>query len=377
MTIEDRLSTHLKDTSARLTGRPAQVEVVVAAAGARSVLTRLLLAGGVVVAGLVVVGAMMARPRGGEPEESTRVVVSPYVELGGRLGDVNDRLVFTVSTETPSYWRLASLDVYEDGIWKVAGSFAAPNPSLDETATRQGDRRTVRHEIDVVNLDAIWLPAAPEPVQVTVDGGAPITVDLVTNAMTVPNERLDSDGLRYTVVSSVAVPTPEQLRAAPRADARIVGQTHASPDGVPAEIQAQALALTAGLPTDYDKVMAIHDHLRSFTHVGDPEIVPIGQSSAVRLLETQEGSASDFASAMALMARALGIPSRVAIGFTPGERVDGGSDTASGRITFEVTSHDAHAWTEIYFQDVGWVGFEPTPGQTMPLAESYDGTTGG
>jgi transglutaminase-like putative cysteine protease len=211
-----------------------------------------------------------------------------------------------------------------------------------------------------------------------VDGGARLNVDPVTNAMTVPNDRRDSDGLRYSVVSSAAVPTPDQLRDAPQADPEIVGRVHTSLMGVPAEIQAQAQELTAGLPTEYDKVIAIQDHLRSLTHVVDPEDTPSGTDPAVRLLETREGSGGDFASAMALLARTLGVPSRVAIGFTSGERVDDpGDDTTSNLVTFKVTNHDAHAWTEIYFQGIGWVGFEPTPGQSMPLAERYTGTTQG
>ncbi len=373
MTLEDRLSTYLKDTSTKLAGRPAQVDVIVAAARPRRLLPRFLLAGGLLAAGLVVVGVLMAPPRRDEPDQPTRVVVSPFAELDGRRAATNEKLVFTVTSETPSYWRIASLDVYQDGIWKAAGNFSASTPSLDEASTRQGDRLTIRHDVEVVDLDAIWLPAAPEPVQIAVDDGAPITVNRETNTMTVPNERLDSNGLRYSVVSSAAVPTPDQLRGAPRVDPEIVGPTYTSPDGVPAEIQAHAHELAAGLTTDYDKVIAILDRLRSFTYVADPEAAPGGTDSAVRLLEAREGSDGDFASVMALLARALGIPSRVAIGFTPGEPVDGSGSTAPGPVTFEVTNDDAHAWTEIYFQGVGWVGFEPTPGQTMPLAESYSG----
>jgi hypothetical protein len=128
MKLEDRLSTHLKDTSAKLAGRPPQVNVVVATAWARRVLARVLLGGGLLAAGLVVVGVMMAPHWGDDPVQATRVVVSPYAELDSRLAGASDEPVFIVTTDTPSYWRIASLNVYEDGIWKVAGDFSATTP---------------------------------------------------------------------------------------------------------------------------------------------------------------------------------------------------------------------------------------------------------
>jgi hypothetical protein len=63
---------------------------------------------------------------------------------------------------------------------------------------------------------------------------------------------------------------------------------------------------------------------------------------------------------MALLARVVGIPSRVAVGYTYGDRIDGQRD---GRRLWEVTGRDAHAWPELYFESVGWVPFEPTPGR--------------
>lgn len=63
------------------------------------------------------------------------------------------------------------------------------------------------------------------------------------------------------------------------------------------------------------------------------------------------------------MARSLGIPSRVAIGFTPGELADDG--------LFHVTGRQAHAWPEVFLAGAGWVSFEPTPGRGAPGAEGY------
>jgi hypothetical protein len=85
-----------------------------------------------------------------------------------------------------------------------------------------------------------------------------------------------------------------------------------------------------------------------------------GMAVIAAFLKAKSGYCIHFASAMAVMARSLGIPSRIAVGFLPGTRV--GLDSA-GRSQFEVTSHDLHAWPELYFEGIGWTRFEPTPGR--------------
>jgi hypothetical protein len=71
------------------------------------------------------------------------------------------------------------------------------------------------------------------------------------------------------------------------------------------------------------------------------------------LLSSRKGYCIHFAAAMVTMARIEGIPARMAVGFTPGERQEDGS--------YEVTAHDAHAWPELFLDGLGWVPFEPTP----------------
>jgi len=83
-----------------------------------------------------------------------------------------------------------------------------------------------------------------------------------------------------------------------------------------------------------------------------------GVEILARFLQEKKGYCVHFASAMAVMARVLGIPSRVAVGFQPGDAV-----SAQGVTNFTVSSHDLHAWPELYFDGVGWLRFEPTPGR--------------
>jgi len=120
-------------------------------------------------------------------------------------------------------------------------------------------------------------------------------------------------------------------------------------------IAALAKALTAQARTPYDKAMAIENHLRgrySYTLnlTGKPGDDPLAHF----LFETRAGHCEYFASAMTVMMRTLGIPSREVNGFLPGEYNDLGGD-------YIVRASDAHSWVEVYFPGEGWVTFDPTP----------------
>jgi hypothetical protein len=92
--------------------------------------------------------------------------------------------------------------------------------------------------------------------------------------------------------------------------------------------------------------------LQNFTYSTD---IPVDQSASAldSFLNDKSGYCQQFAATMALMARSLGLPSRVVVGYTPGARGDDG--------TWVVQGKDAHAWPELLFPGVGWVRFEPTP----------------
>jgi hypothetical protein len=108
--------------------------------------------------------------------------------------------------------------------------------------------------------------------------------------------------------------------------------------------------------TPFDKALAIQDYLRSKEfryNLNVPALSAGGNQLRRFLTEVREGYCEQFAIAMAMMARQVGVPSRVAVGFTSGEVVDNNF--------LQVTTHDAHAWPELWFPDAGWVPFEPTP----------------
>jgi transglutaminase-like putative cysteine protease len=171
-------------------------------------------------------------------------------------------------------------------------------------------------------------------------------------------------GEQFTIVSITPDLTPAELRAATTdnpPDQIFLGL----PDNVPGDVYATAASVTAGAATDYDKMIALQDWFRT-TFKYSTEVQPGHSTNAIEnFLEIRKGYCEQFAATFAVMARTLGIPSRVAVGYTPGRlRSDG---------WYSVLGRNSHAWPEIWFNGIGWVDFEPTPQRGIPGAENYTG----
>lgn len=141
---------------------------------------------------------------------------------------------------------------------------------------------------------------------------------------------------------------------------------------------ARDIVAAAGAQTPYEQVLAIQNYLRDpaeFVYSTSID-APTTPDAVWDFLNDRHGYCVQFASAMIIMTRSLGIPARLAVGFLPG--------TADTDGVARVSAHDAHAWPQVLFEDVGWVRFEPTPGVQAgdppeyapePVAESSSQTT--
>jgi transglutaminase-like putative cysteine protease len=272
----------------------------------------------------------------------------------------SDVVAFTVDTPLRSYWRLTSLDVFDGDIWSSHGSYK--DVGVDkELKNREGAVAT--EQFSIGNLSSIWLPVAYRPASTpSIDG-----VSFDEDADAFITEKPTSDALTYSVRSAVRTLTPDVLRRA-RSDVRVSDGEVALPPTIDARVAALASQITQGLTTPYDKALAIQQFLRSSPFRYDLS-VPAGHNTdaVVRFLfVTKRGYCEQFAGTYAVLARLAGLPTRVAVGFTSGER-----DDATGRWT--VRELHAHAWPEVHLGSAGWVAFEPTPGRGIPGAESYTG----
>ena len=128
------------------------------------------------------------------------------------------------------------------------------------------------------------------------------------------------------------------------------------PPDLPPEIGELARGLTGAAETPYDKALLLEGYLRSFPYTLDVPAPPAGRDvAAFFLFDLQEGYCDYAATSMAVMARTIGLPSRLVMGYASGLY-----DLELGQ--FQVTEADAHSWVEIYFPEIGWVEFEPTGG---------------
>jgi hypothetical protein len=171
-------------------------------------------------------------------------------------------------------------------------------------------------------------------------------------------------GLSYTVRSQLVLPTPKQLDQVTDFSNPAYAQYERLPADTPAAISTIAREVTRGAITPFQKLLAIQEYLHGFRYdqrvSGSQDI----RSLVHFLTVTKRGFCQQFATAMAVLARALGYPARVAVGFTPGT-----FDAETG--AWRVSTRNAHAWVEVLFPGYGWMAFEPTPNRDNPVADNY------
>lgn len=344
-------------------------------------------AGAVVAVIAVIVGALVGGRLPGadadpvwkfsEDPANAREVISPFVRIRDRLETQTNVQLFTVTADQPTYWRIAGLDDYVHyapngelkASWQVRASFNSADGSLPTETELGGERERLEQSYDINALQAIWLPAAYAPTEL-VDSTHPVTWNTENSTLSVPNNREFSDDIQYTIVSSRSKFTVAELRAAPAAIPDDIRERFTQvPDRIPQRVSQMAQDIVAGQPTRYDQMKQLQDHFRQYEYSVD-NIRNGTQDPFDQFLDERSGFCQDFSGTFTLMARTLGIPARVAVGFTWGEPV---STDEQGRTTYRVTGRQAHAWPEVYFEGLGWVPFEPTPNRGLPEAVQYTG----
>ena len=169
-------------------------------------------------------------------------------------------------------------------------------------------------------------------------------------------------GEPYEVTSAISSAGPEELRGASSKYPAWVQERYLQlPLDLPQRVNDLAARVVGGVHTPYDKASAVEDYLRSnypYNLRVDPP--PFNADGVDHFLFTlREGYSEYFGSTMAVMLRTVGVPARLAVGYTTGDEI-GEEDL------FSVTDSHSHAWVEVYFPDFGWIPFEPTPGESLP-----------
>ena len=303
----------------------------------------------------------------------TRVVVSPLVEVQAKIVQQAQFELFAVQVARGdnNYWRLMSLDEFDGDLWKASSNFEpADGPVESDLDASVPTRQVVQTVNTTPNLGNIYLPLAFELSEVIDDGGIDLEYEVDSASLVVTRESYaDSlDGFTYTIESKVPVVEPPRLRSATTESLGSGFLDHYTdlPGSMPESVVDEARRITAGATNDYDRALALQNHLRTFTYNINVALEHDVDNMETFLFDVQEGYCEQFANAFAAMARSLGLPTRLAVGFTWG-------DWSDARGEYVVRGEHAHAWPEVYFAGTGWVPFEPTPGRGSPTGQQVTG----
>ncbi len=300
--------------------------------------------------------------------------VSPYLDLGRdlRRPDPVPAFTYTSADGIRPYFTLLTVQRLEGEVWTAGEDAVDGDHTLDTLPRPDGLGEDVAAPVRTIAVDTqqvrtAWLPLPYPTAAVEGVRGSWFWDEGSLNVRSVDATTLEQ---QYQVTHLDVQPTPAQLRAAgpPRRDA-VAEATLELPDDLPPIIAETAEQVGGSAATPYDAAVAIQAYLRGAFEYSEDAPVEGGYDGGgfgamAAFLEAKSGYCVHFASTMAVLARELGIPSRVSVGYTAGTATDG---RVNDEVVVAVDSHDLHAWPELYFEGVGWVPFEPTPGRgTVP-----------
>lgn len=289
---------------------------------------------------------------------------STYVDLRLR-GVLDDTLVMRVRATRPALWRGLAFDEYTGRGWRMS------DRSVEEYSSDQP------RILPRLGPDEPW-PAGSEQViqtffveapQPNVFFGAyrPFEIFVPTGSVAVDRyAALRSpvaleEGMIYTVISRVPAPTLALLRGDRGFVPPTIRDRYLQLPSIAPRIRALADQMTGGVRSPYDKAVAVNRFLvQHYSYnLQAPPLPDDADAVEEFLFVGRQGSCETFASAMAVLLRAAGVPARLVSGYTAGSY-----NVLTGY--YEVRNSDAHAWVEVYVNDVGWIEFEPTPGFSTP-----------
>ncbi|CAB4751203.1 unannotated protein [freshwater metagenome] len=307
--------------------------------------------------------------KGSEP----RTVVSPFVGIRSLLGERSNTELFTVRSNEAAYWRLTALEEFDPirDIWISRGTYQRSSGELPSNLGPNVSGSTLSQEIQISGLTGLWLPGAYQPSRITSDTEVSFdressSIILVsTDAKARPSYKLDSLIADFSAAAQAQVGNSEKIDP--------VYLTQSQSPAITPELLGE---ITAEASTPFERALALQNWFRNEFRYD--ETVDFSQSAdpIADFLQAEAGFCQQFSSTFALFARALGLPSRVGVGFTPGDPLQSTSEPADSGATstkYSVRGRHAHAWPEIYFAGVGWVPFEPTPGRGDPQGTPYTG----
>ncbi len=325
----------------------------------------------------------LATGLGGGAGGSTGTSLDPVVELRGELTrpEPIDLFRMTTSVDDPSFLRALALDQYDPEAGWTMSNLAGETSIADDDELYPPppgqSTRSVSAQIEVIEHNGRFLPVPVFPLSVRMSDESDENWRFDPATGTIYGREVTTEGEGYSVDAREPRPSAALLRGAEALplDNDLQSRLTALPplDPTVTDLVSQ---LTADATGPYEKVRAILDYLTDRTNGFIYSLATAPGTSGddlVDFLRLKRGYCEQYAGAMAVMVRAAQVPARVVLGYTPGTERDDGS-----RV---ITSDDAHAWVEVYFDGLGWVPFDPTPlgvdrSLDLPWSPRVGGATG-
>ncbi len=307
------------------------------------------------------------------PPFDPRDYITPLASFREFVKDKKDDTLFTVKgLPKDGRVRLAALDSFNglnynmdpngSGSFNKVGDARALNTGTGEAAGTAGTDYTL--DITVGDYQGYFVPGGRRTTGISFANGSQAASGLYFNAGT--DTAVTTKGLSQGDNYSVRVSDPGKLEHGQLTQYDFAKLTLPAPQEVPPVVGSQANELSADAPTAIDRVRQIEAHFQksgAFSNglVADGQLPSLPGHSAARirsLLTAKQmlGDDEQYAVAMSLMLRHLGIPSRVVMGFYPDPK-----SPENGAADVPIKGKDVHAWVEVAFDRVGWVAFDPTP----------------
>ncbi|MFQ3677545.1 MAG: transglutaminase domain-containing protein, partial [Fimbriimonadaceae bacterium] len=284
---------------------------------------------------------------------------SDRMRIGNGPINPSERVVFEADAPGPSYFRTATFADYDDGEWRRSWTFDS------EWMGQRMNFEPLRRQI--LNLPALRQIAFQVRLRQPMSGTFPVPGEFVRWQGVAPTSRVNPDGTLAVnsppvdvVLGGIAASArPGSQSSVVDPDTSAILPNYLDTTTVPASVVQLALETAAGSQSPWEAAYRIQREIerRARYNLRAPA-APAGQDPVEYFLmgPRREGYCDLFASAMVLMARSVGIPARIAVGYYPAGM------TRNDDGWWLLREADAHAWAELYFPDLGWVVFDPTAG---------------
>jgi transglutaminase-like putative cysteine protease len=287
------------------------------------------------------------------PPPQQRQAISPLDEVSAWLGAPGN-VMFSVTASQPENWQIAVLNHFDGVTWTSTDDFVAAGARIPGAPGSRATRVAQRYTLG--QLPGVWLPVADRPTSLS---GVNADVDPASGAVTAATATFQ--GEKYSVVSKVRDYSAQQLADAVPATDAAANAAQGLPAVTTTGKQESPVTwfsrltqrVVNGYSSPFQRAAAIQAWLQSDAKYSVKALPGHTYSQLEYFLATSKvGTSEQFACAFAVMARSIGLPTRVVVGFRPGSEVNG---------TWVVESGDVLVWPEIDFTGLGWVPFSPTP----------------